>query len=175
MITQMIESLALRIAKAIKKIEPNQTASVEVMKFSLEFLFNTLITFIIISIVGWITGAIGQTFLGLFAFMVLRFFSGGLHFRKAIHCSLLTTIFITIAPHIALSRSGLFAIMGISFLLLLVFAPSNIEGHARIPKKYFPILKTISLLLVLSNLLFLNSTIAIVHLIQATTTISIRR
>lgn len=171
----MIESLALRIAKAIKKIEPNQTASVDVLKFSLEFLLNTVITFVIISIVGMITGEIAQTYLGLTAFVVLRFFSGGLHFEKALHCSLLTTVLITVAPHINISDLAIYVIMTVSFILIIVFAPSNIEGHAKIPKKYFPILKIISLLLILSNLFFLSSTIAIVHLIQATTTISLRR
>lgn len=171
----MVETLALKIAKAIKKIEPDQTASVEILKFSLEFILNSLITLLVISAIGIFTGSIGQTLLGMAAFVLLRFFSGGLHLNKAMHCSLLTTVLIGAAPHIPLHVTGIWIATGISFVTILIFAPSNIEGHARIPKKYFPVLKAVSALIVLSNLIFMNPTISLVHLIQALTTISLKR
>lgn len=175
MIKPMVESLALRIAKAIKRVEPERTASVEVLKFSLEFLMNTFITLLIIVLIGTVTGKLGQTLLGLGAFVVLRFFSGGMHMGKAFHCSLLTTLLITLAPHLPLDKPFTIALSVVSAAILLVFAPSNIEGHARIPTKYFPLLKLASVLIALSNLVFLNATIALVQLIQAVTTVNLKR
>ncbi len=171
----MVEALALRIAEAIKKIEPDKTASVKVMKFSLELIMNSLITFFLIGVVGLITGAFGKTMMGLGAFMILRFFSGGLHLRKAMHCSLLSTLLIAAAPHISLSEPLIIVIGGANLILMLIFAPANIEGHARVQRKYFPLLKLISVALVSINFVFLSSTIAWVHLIQAATTAIFKR
>lgn len=171
----MIETLALRIAERLKRIEPDKTVSVSVMKFSLEVLLNTIITFLLIGFVSLVTGTFGETMIGMGAFMILRFFSGGFHLSKAIHCSLLSTFLISLAPHIPLSNISILIAGGTSLILILIYAPSNIEGHARIPKKYHPILKYISALLVLSNFAYWSSTIAWVFLIQAVTTIQIKR
>lgn len=171
----MVEAMATRMAEAIKRIEPDRTASVEVMKFSLEVVINTLLTLFFIGIVGLITGEFGKTMLGLGAFVVLRFFSGGLHLSKALHCSILSVFLISIAPHIPMSKTGILVIGGINLIFILVFAPSNIKGHARIPIKYFPILKIVAALIVLINFLFLSSTIVIVQLFQAISTINLKR
>ncbi len=171
----MVEAMALRLAEAIKRIEPDRTASIAVMKFSIEVLMNTLITLFFISIVGFLTGAFGKTMLGLGAFVLLRFFSGGLHLSKAIHCSFLSVILISIAPHIPLSNTGILIIGGANLILILAFAPSNIEGHARIPNKYFPLLKLVSALIVSINFVFLSSTIVMVQLFQAISTINFKR
>ncbi|OXS53827.1 hypothetical protein B1A99_28430 [Cohnella sp. CIP 111063] len=171
----MIESLALRIAESIKRADPDNTASVAVMKFSLEGIIQTLLTVLFIGTVGVITGTLGMTMLGALAFVILRFFSGGLHLRKAMHCSLLSTILLSIAPHISLNASWTVYFICINLVIIMIFAPSNIEGHARIPKKYFPLLKLISLLIIGVNFFFLSSTIAIAHFFQAVSTISLKR
>jgi accessory gene regulator B len=171
----MIETIALRIAEAIKRIEPEKTASIPVMKYSLESLLHTFFTLLLVGIVGMITGTFGETMVGAGAFVVLRFFSGGLHLAKAIHCAIVSTILISAAPHIPLTEEWNIIIGGISVLLLLIFAPSNIEGHARIPSKYYPALKLISVFIVSLNFITLESFITMVFFFQAVTTIRIRK
>lgn len=171
----MVERLALRIAEAIKKAEPEKTASVAVMKYALESILHTSITIGIIAIIGAITGKLGITMIGLGAFIFLRYFSGGLHLNKAIHCSIVSTILVSIAPHIPLSEMGIYVVASISVIIILIFAPANIDEHARIPLKYHPFLKLISAAIVSVNFLFINSTLAMVFLIQAITTINIKR
>jgi accessory gene regulator B len=171
----MIEAVALRLAEAIKRMEPEKTASVPVMKFALEAVLNTLITLGIIVIVGCVTGSLGHTLLAAACFSILRFFSGGLHFAKAVHCSIVSTCLIVAAPHIALNIQWLIAVTVLSLLLVLIFAPSNIRGHARIPEKYFPVLKIAAALIVCSNFIFLDSTVALVFLCQAVTIVNFKK
>lgn len=171
----MVETLALRIAEAIKRFEPDKTASVPVMKFSLEVLINTFISIFAIGVIGLLTGELGQTFIGLGAFVTLRFFSGGMHMRKALHCSLISIIMISIAPHVNLSELWIQIITGTSLVIILLFAPSNIEGHARLPTKFFPFLKFISALIVCTNFIFVSSAIAAVFLTQSISTIHNKR
>jgi len=171
----MVDMLSFRIAKAIKRIEPEKTASLDVLKFSLEIVINTLFTISIVAIIGIISGKFMAAMLGLGAFIVLRYFSGGLHMQKAIHCSLISILAISIAPHVPLTIEWIRIIGVVSLAIVLIYAPSNIEGHARIPKKYFPFLKIVSAILVALNFLLLNSTVACVFLLQSITTIRIQR
>ncbi|MDB4867395.1 MAG: post-translational modification of quorum-sensing peptide protein [Cohnella sp.] len=166
---EMVETLALRIAEALKRVESEKTASIEVMKFALEAILNTLITLALIVIVGIVTGSLGSTMLGFAAFAFLRFFAGGLHLNSAVHCSLLSAILISAAPHFHLVNNWIIMVGSVSLALILLLAPANIEGHARIPQKYFFILKLISAAIVCSNFFFLNSTLSIVFAIQAVT------
>jgi accessory gene regulator B len=172
---KMIESFALRLAEAIKRIEPEKTASVAVMKFSLEGIINTLITSFIIIVVGLSTSSLLSTFVVMGAVIVFRFFSGGLHLKSALHCSLLSISLISIAPHIPLSEKWVYILTATNLALILIFAPANIKGHARLPTKFFPLLKFISAIIICSNFGLLSSTIAIVHTFQAFSTIEIKR
>jgi len=170
----MIEKLAYRIACYLKKVEPEKTASIEVMKFSLEALINVFLTLLFVLTIGIITGKLSESIIGLCSFAVLRFFSGGIHLRTAIQCSFVSTLLISISPHIPLNNISKIIIVIISLIIILLFAPSNIEGHARIPKKYFPILKIISAIIVGFAFILGSSTFIIVCLIQALTIIPYR-
>lgn len=167
----MIENLALRLAEALKRADPERTASVAVMKYSLEGILNTLVTVLILCGIGLLTGKLGATVLGFTMFAILRFFSGGLHVGSALKCSLYSVLLLSVAPHIPLTDEMIWYAGALSAAILLIFAPSNIKGHARIPEKYFFLLKIISVLIVCSNFLWLNDTIAVVFLMQALTTI----
>ncbi|WP_164472774.1 accessory gene regulator ArgB-like protein [Cohnella candidum] len=171
----MVESLALRIAQAIKRVDPEKTASVEVMKFSLEAIMNTLVVIVLVGVAGLVTSTFAESMLAFGAFAFLRFFSGGLHMRKALHCSIVSTLLIASAPHIPLNESWMWGIGTLSAVLVLIYAPSNIEGQARIPSKYFIYLKLISIAIVLSNFLIMNDTVCVVFAIQAATLIRLQR
>ncbi len=171
----MIDSIALKLAEAIKRTEPSKTASIEVMKFSLIVVIHTAITFLIIVFVGALTHSLASTAVGLLAFIILRFVSGGLHLKKAIHCSIVSVIIITIAPHVSLTKELIIVITLVSLIIVFIFAPANIENHARIPTNFFPLLKAISVMIVFSNFFILSSTIALVYFMQAITLTPYRR
>ncbi len=171
----MVETVALKIANALKKIEPEKTASIEVMKFALEAIINAFITIFFIAIIGLVTGKPVATLIGFVGFAILRFFSGGLHLKSAVHCSIVSAILISVAPHIPLSTNLVLTIGIVTLIIIIIFAPSNIEGHARIPSQYFFVLKLISLFIVATNFYFMNSTICIVFAIQAITIIELKR
>jgi len=171
----MIESMALRLAQRLKNAEPEGTASVEVMKYSLVILLNLFFTILVIGLAGAITGKFGQTMLGLSAFMVLKFVSGGAHLRTALQCSVLSVVCVVAVPHIPLTDTWTQAVIVVSAVLLLLFAPSNLKGHTRIPDRYFPLLKLASVLIVSLNFFWLSSTVAVAHFIQAASTIRINR
>jgi accessory gene regulator B len=172
---RMVESIALRFAKAIKRADPERTASIEVLKFSIVAIMNSLISFIAIGTIGLLSNSFGETMIGLFSFVLLRFFSGGSHLQNAFQCSLLSVLLISIAPHIEISSDWTIYITIMNMIILGVFSPSNIEGHARIPKKYFPYLKVIAVLIASSNLLFGSTAIAFVFLFQSVSTIYFKR
>jgi accessory gene regulator B len=163
----VIERLALRLASAIKEVDPERTPSVDVMKFSLIILLHTLFTALIILTVGWATGKGGETAGGMLFFMLLRFFSGGYHLHSSALCTVLSVALIGAAPHIPLPPEWVMALTALNVVLMLVFAPSNIKGFARIPETWFPLLKIVSGLIVSSNFLMRLDHIAVVSLFQA--------
>jgi accessory gene regulator B len=172
---KMVEALASRIAMKLKEIEPEKTQSVAVMKFALEAIINTAITISFITVIALVTNSVSETFIALGAYGVLRFFSGGLHLRSSLNCSLVSTMLISASPHIYINQQWTIIASIVALILILIYAPANMEGHARIPTKYFPALKWISIAIICTNFIWFSSTIAIVFLIQAVTTISIRR
>ncbi|RUS45555.1 accessory gene regulator ArgB-like protein [Cohnella sp. AR92] len=163
----MIEKLALSIATSIKKVEAEQTPSIDVMKFSLITILHTLFTMIIIVIVSFILGEPWVTFYGLLYFMILRFFSGGYHLHSSLLCTLLSVFLMCTAPFIPLNNQLIIFGNVFNIIMMAVFAPSNIKGYARIPEKYFPILKLVSIVIVGVNLFILNPTLTIVSIFQS--------
>ncbi|MFC7749090.1 accessory gene regulator ArgB-like protein [Paenibacillus thermoaerophilus] len=171
----MIESMANRIATRIKETNPEQTVSVAVMKYSLIILFTTIGGFVLTMAIGIVTGKALPTFLALISFAVLRFFSGGFHFKSALMCILGSTAVIAPLPHIPVNELAFYILMGGSLLLLLLFAPSNIKGNSKIPEKYYPLLKIVSMLVVSSNFIFHSEVMALAFFIQAITVALSRR
>jgi accessory gene regulator B len=55
-------------------------------------------------------------------------------------------------------------------ITLLITAPEGLKGYSKIPEKYYIILKYLSVLVVLSNLYFEFSTVAVAFLVQAINT-----
>ncbi|CAM3838765.1 accessory gene regulator B family protein [Cohnella lubricantis] len=163
----MIEKLSYQIATSIKNAEPDKTPSVDMMKFSLIILIHTAFTALLIIIVSLFTGETLATFEGLLFFMCLRFFSGGYHMHKSSWCTILSIVLMCSAPLFDLNEKIVFILNVLNCIMMVVFAPANIKGYARIPEKYFPLLKVISILIAGSNFMFMSSTIAAVSLFQS--------
>ncbi|MBB6731180.1 accessory gene regulator ArgB-like protein [Cohnella zeiphila] len=163
----MIERLALSIATSIKKVDAEQTPSIEVMKFSLITILHTLATVLIVFILSWVTGKPLVTMYGMGYFMLLRFFSGGYHIQSSSLCTVLSVLLMLAAPFIPLGDHWVLIANIVNVVMMLVFSPSNIKGFAQIPEKYFPILKLVSVAIVCANFWLQDPTLAILTIFQS--------
>ncbi|QOS98150.1 accessory gene regulator B family protein [Brevibacterium sp. JNUCC-42] len=171
----MIDIIAKKISIAIKKANPDETASIEVLQYALVILIGSFFAIIISLTIGATTNKFKETALVLFSFALLRFFSGGYHFSTSMQCSITTIIFSVLLPHIPISNTVSINLLYVSTIITAVYAPSGIERQSRIPKKYYPALKIISILIVSSNLIIGSPLVTKAYLLQALTLMFGRR
>lgn len=170
-----METLAYRIAKSIKNSNPEETHSIEVMQYSLGILLNTLLIFFISGIIGFITGRLEETILVFFSLSLLRMLSGGFHLKTANACNIFSIALCTIIPHLSIYFVNInWLTTGLSLILISLFAP-NPDPNVQIPRRLFPALKVLSILIVTSNFLISSPVIGLVFLVQSLTIIPLQR
>lgn len=170
----MIESLALRLAEGVKKQAPQHPASIAVLKHSIAILINTISIIVLTVLMGIFIGRIQEAALILIAFPLLRMASGGFHLKTGMMCVLVTTCLFTGLTMVELNNTLVNSFNITSVMLVLLFAPSGIEKSSRIPRKYYPLMKVISLCIVCSNFFIASPIIAACFLVQALTLISMK-
>ncbi|WP_127589200.1 accessory gene regulator ArgB-like protein [Paenibacillus koleovorans] len=148
----MIENIAFRIASKIKTVDPDNTTSVDVMKYALIGLINSFLVFTFAFSFAILTNNFINTLLFSIGFIFLRSVSGGFHFSSSISCFIVSSAMAASVPHLQLSFELNLILNFISIIFVLLFAPSNIEGQTRIPKRYYPHLKYISIVIVIISL-----------------------
>jgi accessory gene regulator B len=163
----IIENVADRLAVVIKKSNPEKTASVAVLKYGLIIFLNFMTTVGLALIIGLIIGNIGEVAIALIAFLILRTFSGGVHFNTALQCTIVSSLVIVTTTLPNLSPIGILIANIISCILILVYAPSRLEKQSNFPKKYYPALKLLSLLIVSANFLVQSEVLSLVFLVQS--------
>lgn len=163
----MIEKMAEKLALALKKSNPDETASVEVMKFSLSIILNFAIVTVLSLLIAALFKTAGATLLAMIGFAALRAVSGGVHLPVSEWCIAVSVfIFVTI-PHLPINDTWCIILSIASIGLVLLFAPSRIENQSRIPKSYYPLLKLVSVLLVALNFWFMSGVLAATFFIQS--------
>ncbi|MEC0181544.1 accessory gene regulator B family protein [Paenibacillus peoriae] len=167
----MIESLALRIATHIKSTIPDHPASVAVLKHSLSIVLNVLFIVCLTLSAALITDKVNEVSLMLVMFAILRQMTGGIHLKTGIGCVLVTSFACTVLSFITLSYNLSIWATILSIVLIFIYAPSRIEKQSRIPKRYYPLLKILAVILVGTNLIFASSILAISFLTQSITLI----
>lgn len=167
----MMNSLAFRIAMAIKNANSEETHSVEVMQYSLGIILNTLLIIAGTSIIGFISGTYAECLTFLFCFSILRLASGGFHLKTATVCNIVTILLSTLLPSlITFPDSAIWIANIISLIIIVIFAP-NPDNNARIPTSIFPLLKLVSILMVSSNFFLQSSVIGLAFIVQSLTVI----
>ncbi|WP_281885962.1 accessory gene regulator B family protein [Paenibacillus sp. YYML68] len=162
-----IDRSALSLTHSIRK-HNSDAASETVLFYALSLLINSAVSVLIVMTISTITGKIADALLVILAYTILRIVSGGLHLRTSLACCLTSaTIFLT-AAHAAYE----FAVIGVllntvAFILVLIYAPSDIKSVSRIDPKYYPMLKCVSALIVASNFYFQLPVLTTAFLIQA--------
>ncbi|WP_152381832.1 accessory gene regulator ArgB-like protein [Paenibacillus brasilensis] len=122
---RMLEALSRRIAAEIKKADPDGPTSVEVMEYALAIKLTEISTIFFVSITGWLTGHFFGSLLALGSLMLIRRFSGGIHFSNLTLCVFFTTIVCIIIPFITLSLSAILITNVCSLLMLIAYAPNH--------------------------------------------------
>jgi accessory gene regulator B len=162
-----LEGFAHRTAVRMKTINYEKTASLEVLKFGL-LLFINFISIVFISLsIGLITGKLTETLVTLVAFALLRACTGGYHLKSSILCIFYSSALMSIIPHVPMNLLAVYVLIIISILLILIFAPFGMENQSNIPKRFYPLLKIIGVLLVATNLFILSSTLAVCFFVQS--------
>ncbi|WP_219838061.1 accessory gene regulator B family protein [Paenibacillus sp. R14(2021)] len=182
----MIETLSLKIATVIKAKAPDHPASVNVLKYSVSFLLNTVSIVLLAIVTAFITGKVEETFIALISFALLRQVSGGYHLKSGMLCITVSTGVIILLSFSTFSTAVNHLLLALAFILSLIYAPAQIEKQTRIPLRlrekviwgrpaYYFILKVISLLLILLGYFYGNSVIAASFFVQAVLLIHKRR
>ena len=171
----MIGPLAERIATGIKSVVPEHPASVEVLRYSISFILNAAFIVMLSLMIAIFTGRLSETVIVLAAVAIMRFFSGGIHLESGLTCIAVSTIAVAGLSFAETSYTAAIWMSCASAVLVLAFAPSRFEKHARIPERYYPLLKVISLLIVGVGLLAGSSVLSAAILAQSSTLIRVRR
>ncbi|MNO40329.1 putative regulator protein [compost metagenome] len=163
--------LTLKIVEVIKKSNPEETHSIEVMHYALSIILNTLLIIVTSLCIGGLTGQLKETFITLFSFILLRMSSGGVHLKSARSCNIVSIFICTVIPHITyLIHNHILWINLFSLLVMILCAP-NPDANAQIPKEWYLGLKIISIILVSMNFWILSPVIGLAFLFQSFTVI----
>ncbi|NQX43782.1 accessory gene regulator B family protein [Paenibacillus tritici] len=162
----MIEQMAVKLARGIKQRSPEHPATVAVLTHSLAILINTFSILALTMVLGILTDHLHETFVVLVSFAALRMVSGGMHLRSGTFCVIVTTVMVLIVSHVEITVNWTWGVTAISFLIAARFAPTDIQKQSRIPRKYYPVLKILSIILISMNFLLGSSVVAASFLVQ---------
>jgi accessory gene regulator B len=162
-----IENLSNKIASKIKLANPDQTTDIEVMSFSLSFLINNILILVLLLLFGTVTDNIHHIIIAMVSFALLRIVTGGYHIKSSSLCVIVSTTILILISYATLNHPLLIGLNIISLILVAWFAPSKVENQTNIKKKYFPILKIIGTLIVLSNFYSLSGVMACAFFAQS--------
>ncbi len=163
----MIDRWAYHAAKHIKQVVPQHAASIAVLTFSLSIVINTILIVLVTIFLSLLIGTFKQAMVIMVAFAVLRIFTGGYHLKSGLHCILVSSLLFVLLSIVTLPTSYCIIFTCMSIILISIYAPSNIDKHSRIPKKYYIWLKIMGGLLVATNLIFLSAPFALASFIQS--------
>ncbi|OXM14943.1 accessory gene regulator B family protein [Paenibacillus herberti] len=166
----MLEQLSIICAQKIKQKHTHpETANVNIMAYALGVYFNFFATLLLVVLVGWATNELIDTILVMILFNVIRFFSGGYHFKSLDVCVVISVILFSIVPQLSLSTIGITLLTLSSALIFLWRAPAYRTDTTRLNPRFHPYFKVTAVLLALINLHFQSELYAWVLLLQAIT------
>jgi len=167
----MVNTLAKRLAIGIKQVVPEAPQSVEVLSYALSFILNALYIIGASLLISLFTGKVQEVIIVLIGYALLRQVSGGIHLKSGTLCIIISTAGATALSFVSFNHNVLLLVTAISLLLALVYAPSRIDKQTRIPSKYYPLLKLISLVIISSSFFIGSAVLASAFLLQSLTLI----
>lgn len=171
----MIESFSSKLAIAIKSASNNEQANVAIIRFGLILLINTIIILVSCIVLGLLLGKLSEVMLALISFAALRSVSGGFHLKSNMACIVLSVFTMIAIPFVPITETVNLSMTVASLLLILIYAPSNIEKQTRVPERYFFAFKIIALIIASTNLFLQIDVMALAFFVQSLSLIRIRR
>ncbi|NRS51941.1 accessory gene regulator ArgB-like protein [Brevibacillus sp. HB2.2] len=171
----MIESIAFKIASSMKRINPDLPQSVAKLEYALIILLNGSTVVLCSLAIGFVLGSLEETALFLVAFASLRQVSGGYHLSTALGCAIVSIGMAVIVPFIPVTQNVGLILNCVSLVLVTLFSPSNIENQSRLPARCYPLLKIISITIVIATALIALPIITKAVFLQSLSLIRIRR
>lgn len=168
----MIDSFAKKYAHIIAESLPEKDFEEDRLEYGIKFIITNLIPLVILIVYGILTNSLTDIMFAILGFCILRMVSGGYHIKTPELCIFLSVFLIFIVSEFSYLVSDYLIYLNIiSFLLVSIFAPSNIREQTLIPKKYDILLKLISLVLVVLSTLINNEIITVSMFVQSLTLI----
>ncbi|MGG1650505.1 accessory gene regulator B family protein [Paenibacillus sp. NRS-1775] len=138
------------------------------------FILSNILPIIIIMIIGISMGNLSNTFYALLGFSLLRMVSGGYHIKNADTCFLVSVVLLVVLGFTPeLPANILNVIRLISFLIVMVFSPYNIENNTVVEKNKHVYFKYLSMLFVLGSFFIVSSVFVVSIFIQSLTLINL--
>jgi|GEM_PF-460045 len=165
-----VEPAANKIAIAINSNASNPS-SVAVLKYSLINLINLAIFMAIVIIVSIVTGDFIKALIAIVAFPIIRYFTGGLHFKSENVCNVVSSILVLICVYSTVDfwYTG-FVLNTIALAVLVLRAPANVP-RSNLKKHEVKYLKMIVVVIVALNFYFESPVLSLVFFMQALTTL----
>lgn len=163
----LLNRMATSLHGSMVEAGVEKPASVPVLQYALHIVFNTLGGVLLSLLVGWLTGNIGATALTLVAFAILRFLTGGYHLKSGMACVIVSAAIISAIPHVGLPEFWTYIVTAAALVITAIKAPANYDKYARMPKRYYPLLKLIACGVIAVNFAVGSEVLAITYIIQA--------
>ncbi|MEK0313756.1 accessory gene regulator ArgB-like protein [Cohnella sp. 56] len=144
----MTDAIAVRLAHRIKRLAPDNPASVEVMAFALSAYINLIAIVTTSLLVSLATGQTKGALAALISFAVVRQVSGGYHLKSGALCIAVSVTGITTLSYADFGAVVSLVLSAISAVLAAIYAPSRIDNQTRIPRRFYPHLKIASIVLI---------------------------
>ncbi|MEI7026167.1 accessory gene regulator B family protein [Paenibacillus sp. y28] len=162
----MISSISQFIAAFLYNLNPHHTASLETQKYAIAMILNTVCTVVIAITISIFLDKIIPVIIILAAFSILRAVSGGYHFKSGDLCVVVSSITPNLIAFIHLPVLIIYFMNVVCLLLVLLYAPRNIEYQSNISPRFYPCLKLLSVMIVSINFFVVSPLLCVTYSLQ---------
>jgi len=141
----------------------------EVLTFAIFIVLNAVFVTLTVLVVSALTGHFREAALALASYVILRFFSGGMHLPTSNLCNFVSTGVFLLLVHLPVPfwNAG-FLLNALALVLVLAYAPTKDIMHLnRLGPKYTIHFKITSIVLVLLNFWIQSPIISMAYFVQA--------
>nr|WP_275444547.1 accessory gene regulator B family protein [Paenibacillus sp. ACRRX] len=145
-------------------INNGSNVSNEILCYAISNILNIVLVSVVSLTIGFITGTLIETLIALVAFAAIKHYSGGVHMASMDRCFVLSTIIITVPPHVVMTNKIVLIITLVSIVAYTLYAPNYTEQLVRPFNKRRN--RLISIVIVGANLYLQSSTLALIYFVQ---------
>ncbi len=171
----LVERVALKWARTIHHNGGHPDITVGTLRFALQLWISVLLIFILAIICSVFFGTTWETLSSLVTLGLLRYFSGGWHFRSLEICIVFTSMLAVVVPLLPDTNYYMLMLMnGFSLLSVLLYAPTG-DGQQLRSATQRKIFLWVAVTIVLINFFSLAQSVTTLIFCQSLTLLPIRR